>query len=142
MRSQWPLSGRMTEAVKDQMRGELKEQPDRALTELGEQLLGCGVGVSHISQIPEQMGLGREKSRCTRPQRDTEANRKRREKFLATLATIPPEKLKFLDESGVTAKMSTTCCERRVATGIAEATPNVRIEWNVLPETIHYALNS
>jgi len=29
--------GRMTEAIKVQVRGQLKEQPDRTLTELGEQ---------------------------------------------------------------------------------------------------------
>src|ERR1019366_2184398 len=61
-----PLS-RMTEAVKDRLRGWLKEQPDRTLGELGEQLQGWGVGVSRsrVSQILQQMGLRRKKSRST-----------------------------------------------------------------------------
>jgi len=62
---------------------------------LGEQLHGCGVGVSRISQIPEQMDRGRKKS--SHPaERGKETDRKRRKEFLATLATVLLEKLRFL----------------------------------------------
>jgi hypothetical protein len=39
-------------------------------------------------------------------ERETEANLERRQQFLAAVAAVPPEKLKFLDESGVTTQMT------------------------------------
>jgi hypothetical protein len=59
-----------------------------------------------------------------------EANRRRREEFLAAFTRIPPEKLKFLDESGVTTQMTRTWgraprCER-----VAETTS--RGHWKAL----------
>jgi hypothetical protein len=62
------------------MRGWLKEQPDRTLAESGEPLHGCGVGMSRISQIPKQTDLGRKES-LHPAERNTEANRERREAF-------------------------------------------------------------
>lgn len=60
---------RVTEAAKERLRGWLREQPDRTLAELGEQLQAVGVQVSRsrISQVLQQMGLGRKKSLSTRP---------------------------------------------------------------------------
>jgi transposase len=79
VRRQWRQSGRMervaqsrhgrlsrvTEAVKEQLRGLVSAQPDRTLAELGEQLHTSGVGLSRsrISQVLHQMGLGLKKSR-------------------------------------------------------------------------------
>jgi transposase len=50
---------RITAAVKEQLRDWVREQPDRKLAELGEQLQTQGVAVSRsrISQILHQMGL-------------------------------------------------------------------------------------
>jgi transposase len=83
VRRQWRLSGRMerigqsrhgppsrmTEAVKEQLRGWLREQPDRTLAELVEQLRTSSVEVSRsrVSQILQQMGLRRKKSLSTPP---------------------------------------------------------------------------
>src|SRR5262249_56955740 len=65
-----------------------------------------------------------EKKSLHAQERDTEANRQRRQAFLERLRTIAPEKLIFLDESGVTTQM--TRLRGRAAAGvrIAEATPH------------------
>jgi transposase len=83
VRRQWRLSGRMervpqsrhgrlsriTTAVREQLRDWVREQPDRTLAELGEQLQAQGVAVSRsrISQILQQMGLRRGKKVAPRP---------------------------------------------------------------------------
>jgi len=56
---------RITEAVKEQLRGWVREQPDRTLAELGAALDAGGVSVSRsrVSQILQQMGLRLKKSR-------------------------------------------------------------------------------
>jgi transposase len=61
-----PLS-RITGAVKEQLRGWVREQPDRTLAELGGQLHACGVEVSRsrVSQTLQQMGLRLKKSPST-----------------------------------------------------------------------------
>ena len=82
IRKQWRRSGqkervrqsrhgrlsRMTDAVKERLRGWLREQPDRTLAELQEQLQASGVVVSRsrIGQVLRQMGL-EQKKRCTPP---------------------------------------------------------------------------
>jgi transposase len=55
---------RVTEAVKERLRGWLRQQPDRNLAELGEHLQASGVevGRSRISQVLQQMGLPRKKN--------------------------------------------------------------------------------
>jgi transposase len=63
-------------------------------------------------------------------ERDTEANRKRREEFLATIAAVPIEKLKFLDESGVTTQMTRLWGRAPRGERVHEATPDGR--WQVL----------
>lgn len=71
VRKQWRQNGRMecvpqsrrgslnriTEALKEQLRSWVREQPDRALAELGEHLHASGVAVSRsrVSQTPQQM---------------------------------------------------------------------------------------
>jgi len=63
-------------------------------------------------------------------ERDTEANRQRREQFLEKIRSIPPEKLKFLDESGVTTQMTRAWGRAPGGERIAEATPQGH--WKVL----------
>jgi transposase len=54
----------------------------------------------------EADGPEAEKKSLHATERDTEENRRRREEFVQRLGTIPPEKLIFLDESGVTTRMT------------------------------------
>lgn len=63
-------------------------------------------------------------------ERDTEANRQRRQEFLERLRTIAPEKLIFLDESGVTTQMTRAWGRAPKGERIAEATPQGH--WRVL----------
>lgn len=63
-------------------------------------------------------------------ERDTEINRQRREAFLERLRTIAPEKLIFLDESGVTTQMTRLWGRAPKGERIAEATPQGH--WKVL----------
>jgi transposase len=75
-------------------------------------------------------GAAAEKKSLHASERDTEANRKRRHEFLATIATIPPERLKFLDESGVTTQMTRTWGRAPRGQRITEATPGGH--WKIL----------
>jgi transposase len=79
---------------------------------------------------PSSDGPEAEKKSLHAVERDTEANRKRREEFLANVATIPPEKLKFLDESGVTTQMTRLWGRAPRGERVTEATPDGR--WQVL----------
>lgn len=63
-------------------------------------------------------------------ERDTQANRQRRAAFLEKLRTIAPEKLIFLDESGVTTQMTRAWGRAPKGERIAEATPQGH--WKVL----------
>ena len=63
-------------------------------------------------------------------ERDTEANRKRREEYLRTVQAIPPEKLIFLDESGVTTQMTRQWGRAPKGQRIDEAAPQGH--WEVL----------
>jgi transposase len=75
-------------------------------------------------------GAASEKKSLHAQERDSEANRKRREEFLAAIATIPLEKLIFLDESGVTTQMTRLWGRAPKGERIAEATPGSH--WKVL----------
>ena len=63
-------------------------------------------------------------------ERDREENRKRREEFLQRLQTIPPEKLIFLDESGVTTQMTRGYARASGGRRVHEATPGGH--WKIL----------
>jgi hypothetical protein len=56
-------------------------------------------------------------------ERDTEANRKRREEFVTRIATIAPNRLVFLDESGVTTAMTRLFARSEGGGRSYEATP-------------------
>jgi len=70
-----------------------------------------------------QNGSAAEKKSLHASERDSEANRKQRAEFAAQIHTIAPERLIFLDESGVTTSL--TRLRARCAGGgrIHEATP-------------------
>ena len=63
-------------------------------------------------------------------ERDSEENRKRREEFLQRLQIIPPEKLIFLDESGVTTQMTRGYARASGGRRGHEATPGGH--WKIL----------
>src|SRR5215472_16171467 len=56
-------------------------------------------------------------------ERDTEANQRRRQTFLETLGRLAPEKLRLLDESGVTTQMTRLRGRAPRGEWIAEAMP-------------------
>ena len=63
-------------------------------------------------------------------ERDTEANLKRRTEFLETIHSIPPERLIYLDESGVTTQMTRLYARNRNGARIHEAVPEGN--WKIL----------
>lgn len=68
-------------------------------------------------------GSAAEKKSLHARERDTEANLKRREEFTAKIRTIAPERLIFLDESGVTTSMTRLYARALSGQRIHEATP-------------------
>jgi transposase len=71
-----------------------------------------------------------EKKSLHAAERDTEANQKRREEFIAEIRKIAPERLIFLDESGVTTSMTRLYARASGGGRIYEATPDSR--WKML----------
>jgi len=63
-------------------------------------------------------------------ERDTEANRKQREEFVAKIREIEPERLIFLDESGVTTSMTRLYARASGGGRISESTPGGR--WKIM----------
>jgi transposase len=78
----------------------------------------------------QEDGVASEKKSLHARERDTEANQQRRAAFTAKLRTIAPEKLIFLDESGVTTQMTRLWGRAPRGERIAEATPQGH--WQVL----------
>jgi hypothetical protein len=70
-----------------------------------------------------ETGSATEKKSLHASERDTEANRKQREEFVARIATISPEHLIFLDESGVTTSMTRLYARSHGGGRICETTP-------------------
>lgn len=75
-------------------------------------------------------GIASEKKSLHARERDTEQNRQRRQEFLEKVLSIPPKKLIFLDESGVTTQMTRAWGRAEKGERIAEATPQGH--WKVL----------
>src|ERR1700751_2229237 len=75
-------------------------------------------------------GSAAEKKSLHAVERDTEANRKRREEFLERIRAIPPERLIYLDESGVTTSMTRRYGRCVGGRRIHEATPGGH--WKIL----------
>jgi transposase len=78
----------------------------------------------------EADGSAAEKKSLHATERDTEENRRRREEFVAKLGTIPPEKLIFLDESGVTTRMTRLYARAPGGTRVHEGAPEG--DWKIL----------
>ena len=75
-------------------------------------------------------GSAAEKKSLHAIERDTEASRKRREEFLQHIGSIPPERLIYLDESGVTTSMTRLYGRCVGGRRIHEATPGGH--WKIL----------
>lgn len=89
---------------------------------MGELVFGATLG--------EKAGAAPEKKSLHATERDTEANQKRRQEFVARIAAIPPEHLIFLDESGVTTSMTRLRARCLGGRRIHEATPGGH--WKIL----------
>jgi transposase len=70
-----------------------------------------------------EAGSSVEKKSLYATERDSEANLKRREEFAARIGAIAPEKLIFLDESGVTTSMTRLYARSLSGQRVHEATP-------------------
>jgi transposase len=77
----------------------------------------------------QRLGLGRKKSLHAQ-ERERAANQQRRQEFLEKVRAVPPERLIFLDESGVTTQMTRLRGRAPRGERIAEATPQGH--WQVL----------
>jgi transposase len=101
-------------------------QPDLTLAQLQARLQGeAGISLSlgRIWYLLKKLGLRLKKKSLHAVERDTEANRKRREEFAARIQSISPERLIFLDESGVTTSMTRLYARGTGGGRIHEATP-------------------
>src|ERR1019366_2006572 len=107
----------MARPYSDDLRRKLLEAYDHgkgSLVELAERLpWGCDLSRT-AGGVEEKVwsALPFKKKSLHAQERDTEANRKRRQEFVQALGGIAPEKLIFLDESGVSTQMT-----RRYARG-------------------------
>jgi transposase len=68
-------------------------------------------------------GSASEKKSIHAAERDTEANRQRRAEYLERIAQIAPERLIYLDESGVSTQMTRRCGRVQGAARLREAVP-------------------
>jgi transposase len=75
-------------------------------------------------------GVASEKKSLHAVERDTEANRERRKEFLEAIRAISPERLIYLDESGVTTSMTRLYGRCLGGKRIHEATPGGH--WKIL----------
>jgi transposase len=76
------------------------------------------------------VGPAAEKKSLHASERDTEDNRRRREIFLQQLRSIPPERLIFLDESGVSTQMTRRYARAPRGVRVHESTPEGN--WKIL----------
>jgi transposase len=82
------------------------------------------------SPSAEANGAEAEKKSLHASERDTEENCRRREEFVERLGTIAPEKLIFVDESGVTTRMTRLYGRAPSGQRIHESTPEG--DWQIL----------
>jgi len=77
-----------------------------------------------------RVGFGSEKKSLHATERDTEANQQKREAFVDRLRQIAPERLIYLDESGVSTQMTRRSARTRRGQRIHESTPEGN--WKIL----------
>jgi transposase len=99
--------------------------PDLTLAEIQSKLASearVQLSRGRVWYLVRRLGL-RLKKALHAQERDTEANRKRREEFLEAIRAIPPKKLIFLDESGVSTQMTRRYARCLGGARIGEGTP-------------------
>ena len=125
------LASRVDETARERLRGWVREQPDRTIAEpqalLGEH--GVRVSWTRVAQLLPELGLRRKKT-LHALERDAEGNQKRRTEYLREIAAVAPERLIFVDESGVTTSLTRLYGRSEGGGRIREATPGGR--WSVL----------
>jgi len=124
---------KVTLEVQARLRGWVQSQPDATLRELQqklEQAHHLHVSLGRLWQVLRQMGLRLKKKSLHASERDTEANQRRRQAFQQTIGGIAPERLIFLDESGVTTQMTRGYARACGGQRVAEATPQGH--WKIL----------
>lgn len=95
--------------------------------------MAAGAGIAEpVSDLADAqaVGSGSEKKSLYASERDTEENRQKREAFLQRIRTIVPERLIFLDESGVAVGMTRLYGRARRGVRVYEATPQGH--WQIL----------
>jgi transposase len=75
-----------------------------------------------LAGCPEA-GAGPQKKSLHATERDTEANRQKRQEFLRQIAQVAPEDLIYMDESGVSTQMTRTYARARRGERIHDAVP-------------------
>jgi hypothetical protein len=99
-------SGQMERVEQARLRGWVQAQPDLTLAELQQKLAkDAPPAPKHRPPVASAAPEGsRFKKSLHASKRNTEANQQRRQVFQETLGGTAPERLIFLDESGVTSK--------------------------------------
>ena len=117
---------------REAIRSIVQARPDLFLRELQAELqasTGVRVSTPHLWKIVGELGLRLKKS-LHATERDTEANRLRREAFVERLRSISPERLIFLDESGISTQMTRRYARAPRGVRVHESTPEGN--WKIL----------
>lgn len=110
----------------------IADRPDLTFAELQRILAerqGVRLCIAQVFNVVKRLGVRLKKS-LHAAERDTEANRRKREAFVERIRSTPPENLIFLDESGVTTSMTRLYGRRADGSRIHEATPGAH--WKIL----------
>jgi transposase len=91
--------------AQQRLRDLVRQQPDATLDEL-RQRLGVACSRSALARALEKLGLTRKKKSLHAEQRDSPENRAKRQAFRATVATLDPHRLVFVDETGTNTAMA------------------------------------
>lgn len=146
LRQQWLRTGQMERVEqrrgtprklldehREQLRRWVAADHDLTLAQLQLKLRedrGLRISQTEVGRALKRMGLRRKKKSLHAAERDTKENRKRREEFVERLRWIAPDKLIFMDESGVTTSMTRLYGRCLGGARIHEATPGGH--WQVL----------
>ena len=124
---------RVSAAVTERMVELIHADSDLTIAQLRGRIasdIGVSMSWSLVREWVVRLGLLRKKKSLHVVERDTEANRERRKEFLEAIRTIWPERLIYLDESGVTTSMTRLYGRCLGGQRIHEATPGG--DWKIL----------
>jgi len=98
-------SPRLDADAVERLRALVREQPDATLAELRDRL-GVSCHLATLDRVLRRQRITRKKKTSRAQERDTPAVQARRAAFEQTLATVAPEHLVFVDETGATTAMT------------------------------------